>query len=388
MKRILFVAMLFFISVSSIDAKTLSPQAKVYLMTVGPYYNDFASVWGHVALLIKDESNNIDIVYNYGGAAYGKAFMLKLISGQLRFYLDVGQTYDQELKTYERAERDVDLYELNLSYKEKNRLFNYLQTNAKEENKYYRYEFYLKNCATFTYDAISKNIEGELVYAETTTDKTYRGIFDAKLDKFPWTNFFIRIVAGMKNDRVLNLTETFFVPKNMISNMKNGKIVNGTKEKPILLNSKVIFDFPDKKFYYDFYKTPLFPILILLFLEIILFSFSYVNRKIYLGFYDSIWFLIASLLSVFAILTMFFTHYVVTKWNFNVLWANPLFILTFLLKGERKILLFKVLSSFLVFTLIGSLILPQHFYPEILVLVVILLLKTLKYGFLNNKFNA
>jgi len=369
-------------------AKDLSPSAKVYLMTVGPYYSDFASMWGHVALLIQDDVNNVDVVYNYGGAAYGGNFMLKLISGNLKFYLDIGQTYKQDLKTYERAKRDVDLYEINLDYKEKNGLFNFLTDNSKEENKYYRYEFYKKNCATFTLGAIKQNVNGEIVYKDNSTKITYRDICDDKFKYFPWIDFFIKLVAGSNNDSKLNLEEIFFVPENMIANLKTATIKNDRGEKPFFKSHKVIFNFPDRDYVYSFKDTPLFPISLLFILELILFAFSYYKKRNYFKYYDYLWFILASLLSVFVLFTMLFTHYIVTKWNFNLLWLSPLLLFTLFIQGENKTKLFKIISSLIILVFVSFLILPQTFYFVNLLLAGILLLKTLKYGFLKNKFQV
>ncbi len=373
--------------VQGAEAKKLSREAKIYLMTVGPYYNDFASIWGHVALWVVDKPSGIDKIYNYGGAAYGGNFMLKLIAGKLRFYLDTHQTFEQELKTYKRAERDVDLYELNLSNHEKLKLYNYLENNAKPENKFYRYEFYLKNCATFTMDAIKKSIDGKLVYKDNSNDITYRDICDDKFKIFPWTDFLIKLIAGTNNDKKLDLEEIFFVPVNMVQHLGNAKIKNRGGEKPVFLNHKTIYDFPDKTIANSFIEKPIFPISILFVIELLLFGFSYLKSRNYFKIYDQIWFVVASLFSLFLLFTMLFTHYVVTKWNMNLFWLNPLFIVTFFVKGEKKKKVFKIISVFILIIILGFAILPQTFYLVTLLLAGILFLKSLKYGFLYDRFN-
>jgi len=370
-----------------VEAKKLSSEAKVYLMTVGPYYKDFASIWGHVAIWVEDKPNGVDKVYNYGGAAYGGNFMLKLITGNLTFYLDTHQTLQQELKTYKRAERDVDLYELNLSRIEKVRLYNFLEQNAKEENKYYNYEFYLKNCATFTMDAIKKSIIGEIVYDVNTNDITYRDICDDKFKLFPWTDFLIKLIAGTNNDKKLELEGIFFVPAYMVKHLEKAQIQNRGGVKPFFKNHKNIYDFPDVKLKSSFMDKPIFPISILFVLELLLFGFSYVKSKNYFKVYDIIWFAIASMFSLFLLFTMLFTHYVVTKWNLNLFWLNPLFIITFFLKGEKKKTIFKIITVSILIVLLGFAILPQTFYLVNLLLAGMLLLKTLKYGFLYDRFN-
>jgi hypothetical protein len=355
-------------------------------MVVGPYYKDFASIWGHVALWVKDEPNNIDVVYNYGGAAYGGNFMLRLVTGKLKFYLDTRQTLEQDLKTYYRAKRDVYLYEINLDLNERNKLYHYLEDNAKEENKYYKYEFYIANCTTQSLEAIKKSINGQLVYDTNDTDITYRKICDNKFPVFPEVDFLIKLIAGSKNDRKLKLEDIFFVPEYMTENLSKAKIKSISREKPFFNGVKQVYDFPDPELKYSFYNSALFYILILFFIELIIFVYSYINKTNYFKWYDYFWFAVTSVVSLFLFYVMVFTDYIVTKWNFNLLWANPLFLLIFFFKGKNKDLIFKIIAFSILFVFLGTLFLPQKFYIQNLLLAAILLMKSLKYGFLKNRF--
>jgi len=371
----------------NIEAKQLSENSKVFLMIVGPYQNDFASVWGHIAIWIKDDQMGIDKVYNYGGVAYEGNFIYKMLTGRLRFYLDTHQSYSQELKTYKRAKRDVDLYEMNFNLMEKRKLYSMIEDNALEENMYYRYEFYLKNCATFTFDIIKQSLDGDLKYEGNSEELTYRDVFDDRLNPFPWSLFLIRVISGSKNDIPLKREETFFIPEYMASSFSNAKIIKDGNSKPFFKNHKVVYTFNNKRVNPKIISRPIFPISVLLLLEIVLFSFSYYKKYNYFNLYDKIWFFIMSLLSIFTFLTMVFTHYLITKVNFNILWSNPMIIFVFLLKGKKKELLFKILSiSFLVFIL-GSYFLPQEFYLTSIFVACILFLKTIKYGFLKQYFS-
>ncbi len=386
MKRFFIIALFLLLYINQSNAIDLSPKSKVSLMVVGPYYKDFASIWGHVALWIKDDQNNIDIIYNYGGAAYGGNFMLRLVTGKLRFYLDTRQTLAQDLKTYYRAKRDVSLYELNLDLNERNKLFHYLQNNAKESNKYYKYEFYVANCTTQSLDAIKNSINGELVYQDKYTDITYRMICDDKFPVFPEVDFLIKLISGSKNDKKLKLEDIFFVPAYMVENLAKAKIKNGNMEKPFFKGSKQVYDFPDIELKTSFYRSALFYILILFFIELGLFAYSYISKTNYFKWYDYLWFLITAIVSLFLFYVMVFTHYIVTKWNFNLLWANPLFWLVLFLKGEKKVLMFKIISVSILFLFAGILFLPQKFYLQNLLLAAVLFMKTLKYGFMKNRF--
>ena len=386
MKRLLLIFLFFALYFNKTFAVNLSPQSKVSIMVVGPYYKDFASIWGHVAIWVEDEPNKIDKIYNYGGAAYGGNFMFRLITGKLRFFLDTRQTLKQDLKTYYRAKRDVYLYEINLDLSEKNKLYHYLENNAKEENKYYDYEFYKANCTTFSLEAIKKSLNGKLVYAGEDTGITYRQICDDKFPAFPAVDFLIKLISGSKNDENLKLEDIFFVPEYMISNLDKAKIVNGNRTKPFFKGKKQVYDFPDIKLHHSFYNSALFYILILFVIELIIFGYSFFSKTNYFKWYDYSWFVLTSIVSLFLLFVMLFTHYIVTKWNFNLLWASPLFLFTFFIKGKKKELLFKIISASILLAFIGTLFLPQNFYIQNLLLAAILLMKTLKYGFLKKRF--
>jgi len=386
MKRFIFISLFVLLYINQSIAENLSPQSKVSIMVVGPYYKDFASIWGHVAIWVKDDQNNIDKIYNYGGAAYRGNFMLRLLTGKLKFFLDTRLTLAQDLKTYYRVKRDVYLYEINLDLNEKNKLYHYLENNAKEENKFYKYEFYDANCTTQSLDAIKNSINGKLVYPTNETDITYRKICDDKFQVFPGVDFFIKLIAGAKNDQKLKLEDIFFVPEYMTKNLAKAKIKNGNIEKSFFKGFKQVYDFPEVEFKYSFYSSALFYILILFFIELMLFAYSYISKTNYFKWYDYFWFAITSLISLFLFYVMVFTHYVVTKWNFNLLWANPLFVLVFFLKGKNKEFIFKIITVLILFLSVGIFLLPQKFYLQNLLLAAILLLKSLKYGFLKNRF--
>jgi len=385
MKRLFLFFILFFL-IYSVNAKELSSDAKVKLMIVGPYQGDFASVWGHIAIWIKDDKVGVDRVYNYGGVAYEGNFIYRMLTGNLRFYLDTHQTYEQELKTYKRAKRDVALYELNLKPKEKQKIYDLLEENSKEENKFYRYEFYLKNCATFTYDIIVKSIDGNIDYKDNGFDITYRDVFDDRLSPFPFPLFLIQVISGSKNDQKLELEETFFIPKYMANSFKTASIKDENGSRPVFKNSKVVFDFPETDIEPSFFKKPIFLFLLLFLVEIVLFGFSYFRQVNYFKLYDNIWFGFMSILSLFTLLTMILTHYLITKVNFNLLWSNPLVVFVFILKGVKKEIIFKILSVLNIVFIIGYFFIPQHIYIVSLLISGILLMKTLKYGFLKNHF--
>ena len=63
----LLFSIILFLSVPSFSqGVTLSEEAEIYIMTLGPYQGELYSAFGHSAIHLKDPIKGVDWVYNYG----------------------------------------------------------------------------------------------------------------------------------------------------------------------------------------------------------------------------------------------------------------------------------------------------------------------------------
>ena len=122
--------------------RSLTTNAEVSVITFGPgaSLND---AFGHNAFRIKDNSQRIDLVYGYGEYDFDAPnFYLKFARGKLN-YLISRHRFTDVFYHYKKYNRQIDEQVLNLSFEEKQRLFDFLENNYKPENRRYLYDFFL-----------------------------------------------------------------------------------------------------------------------------------------------------------------------------------------------------------------------------------------------------
>ena len=165
----------------------LTENAEVSILTIGPgtQLNDS---FGHSAYRIKDESLGIDIVYNYGVFDFNtQNFYIKFARGKL-LYKIVANHYETFYNSYVHQNRWVKEQILSLSYSEKQAMFDFLQNNAKPENRDYKYDFFYDNCATKIRDVLIKVLGNKLEYNDDyiTESYSFRELIQQNLNSNTW----------------------------------------------------------------------------------------------------------------------------------------------------------------------------------------------------------
>ena len=196
----------------------------VSLLTCSPG-NDPASAFGHSAIRIKDHSSGRDLVFNYGTYSFEEPhFLLKFLRGDLDYCLSIN--YFQNFKqSYERAGRGIIEQPMNLTPEQKTRLRLFLMDNAREENRYYRYDFLQDNCATRIRDIFDG---GEFSFRDTLTGETYRDELTRLVGDKRWMMFGIDLLLGARVDREITAREAMFLPDRLSENLAS--YTNGSLE--------------------------------------------------------------------------------------------------------------------------------------------------------------
>ncbi|MGB4844981.1 MAG: DUF4105 domain-containing protein, partial [Ferruginibacter sp.] len=124
-----------------------SSRLRISLLTCTPG-EELYSTFGHSAYRVIDSTSLTDIVYNYGTFNFDDdGFYLKFVQGKLLYY--VSAEYFTDFKyLYQSTNRGITEQVLNLSAAEKISMQRFLNNNLKEENKYYKYDFFFDNCTT------------------------------------------------------------------------------------------------------------------------------------------------------------------------------------------------------------------------------------------------
>lgn len=133
----------------------------VYVMTMGPG----SMVWerfGHNAIWVHDPLNGTDKAYNYGLFDFEQDnFILRFAQGRMLYWMEGFDAY-LTADMYRRDDRAVWVQELNLTPEQRLRLRDFLEWNEREENRYYRYDYYRDNCSTRVRDAVDRVLDGRL----------------------------------------------------------------------------------------------------------------------------------------------------------------------------------------------------------------------------------
>jgi hypothetical protein len=147
-------------------------ELEIYVMTMG-VGDEIWERFGHNAIGIRDRSQGTDVVYNYGTFDFAApGFVSNFLRGRMTYWLDVADA-DATIRFYrERRHRSVYLQELDLPPSKRQELKLFLEWNAREENKFYRYDYYLDNCSTRVRDAVNRLLGGAF---KSLTDTVYSG---------------------------------------------------------------------------------------------------------------------------------------------------------------------------------------------------------------------
>ena len=339
------------LSTNSSFAFTPTDSTEITLITCTPG-NELYSVFGHSGIRVHDEAEGIDVVFNYGTFDFTKPnFYTNFLRGILIYSL--GLDHFQNFRSaYIYENRCVSEQVLNLTQSEKQKIADFLMQNAQPENRDYRYDFLLDNCATRIRDVFEKNVEGSLHYSTQNYDslRSFRKMIDEYSWHKRWENFGMNLLIGLPVDRPTTYREQMFLPDYLRDAFQTATVHNG---EPFVLETREIVPAPnvDKSGHFSDPEYILATILIVLFLLTLMEIFFGFHLK----FIDYSLLTISGLLGCLYLTLWFCTQHWTTAWNLNLLWALP----TNLLLAQA--LFFKRFSPTLKKVILGSFVMELFF---------------------------
>jgi hypothetical protein len=306
--RIILTIFVFYFSIAAMAKQTYS----VSLLTCGAGTEPY-QLFGHTAIKVVYHGNVSDtIIYNYGTFLFDETFMKKFIRGRLYYYLATENT-DQFLSTYQDENRWVTERPLLLDSAQSASLVKALEWNAKEENKYYLYDFMSNNCCTKPRDLLEKL--GVTWNRKTMSDYTYRKAVDQYVPN-EWMDLGIDLLLGSKVDKAIGNRELMFLPDYLDENLRLARI-NGEP-----LNTEVFTLYQNTPVKSKWMPSPTaflwFGLLVLLAIQI-----SGKHKKL-LSIKANSLLLFSGILGWLLVFMWLFTDHPYVKSNFNLLWAFPL----------------------------------------------------------------
>ncbi len=211
---LLLICHLSFIVHHSSFSQTLSPSARISLITYGPGDDDISSVFGHTEIRIIDPALGIDRDYSYGGFDYSADyFIIKFLRGTLPYFLTAHNLY-QVIYYYQQNNRSIREQRLELSPTQRQKLFAALEKNYLPENRLYRYEFYYDNCSTRPRDMIVDVCGDSLTIPSRSrmTGKSYRDLMNDYLNERPWYQLGMNLAIGWPADEQTDGWRAMYLP--------------------------------------------------------------------------------------------------------------------------------------------------------------------------------
>ncbi len=213
--------------VLSAGAQELSSNARIALLTCAPGEELYAR-YGHTAVRVLDEENDIDIVFNYGIFDFEtEHFYWKFMRGETWYELGAAP-YRWFMHEYGLTQRPVYEQWLNFTPEQCQALWEALLENYRPENRKYLYNFVFDNCATRPYYMITRifcgnNAEGEWSEYKGAEGKTYRTFIQHYTPKGSWADFGINLLFGPKADQTMHGEERLFLPEELMFYMSQAR---------------------------------------------------------------------------------------------------------------------------------------------------------------------
>jgi hypothetical protein len=294
--------------------------------------------------------------------------------GKLLYCLSL-ERFDDFKFFYQSTNRGITEQVLNLSAAEKISVQNFLHENARDENKYYKYDFFFDNCTSRLRDILKK-------YHDSSFSKKYvmpigtrfRQAIHFYLDKNnqDWSKLGIDVLLGAKCDAVMTAEQMQFLPDNLMKSLdSSAATMLQSKSELYHINAGTA-------------KTLITPPLFFWALCIFIFILSLVKSKNVVAIVNGIdWFLffITGAIGILLIFMWTATDHSMCKNNYNLLWALPThFIVAFFINSKKNWVkkYYGFTAILMLALLLAWFFLPQQMNNSLIPIVLLLLYRSFK----------
>jgi hypothetical protein len=303
---------------------------QVYLVTFGEgelYFEKF----GHNALWFRHGGRGIDEAYNWGEFDFAApGFLRRLLIGDSRYWVSAYRGGDL-IEAFRRLDRTVILQRLNLTAEQADSALAYARWNARNENKFYRYDYFRDNCSTRVRDLIDRATGGALKRGMTeTVDRTYRSETLRLVDDLKFTQLGIDVALGRPTDRKLSVWESAFVPMRLREAIRDIQVTDSTGlSRPLVAEERTVYSSQSHAERPDAPRLWVGYLVLGLFLGAELFGVAWASRrsptieKVF-RLEVALWAFATGLLGLVVLLAWLITEHIFWFRNENLLLFNPL----------------------------------------------------------------
>ena len=229
-----------------IQASTVAPTTgspiTVTLVTFGLGQEVFER-FGHNALWFHDATTLQDSAYHWGLFSFDEpGFLLRFLTGDTNYWM--GAVDARLLVESERSRgRPVTLQRLNLTPAQALQLRDVVRWNARDEHKFYRYDYFGDNCSTRLRDALDGVLQGAIRRATDTvlTSTSYRRESLRLTDGVAPVQAGIDVALGRPADVPLTQWQSFFIPMRLRDAVRNIRVLDSAgKSVPLVAQEQVV----------------------------------------------------------------------------------------------------------------------------------------------------
>lgn len=377
MRKIVILTLLLASLCSYSQNLTLTDSARVSIITCGPYKNELYAAFGHSAIRVYDPVLKIDLAYNYGVFDFDQPnFYLNFARGYLYYKLGV-YPYPLFRDYYISYNRFVHEQILDLPAEQKQKVFDYLQWNARPENQTYRYDYFYNNCATKIRDVLAEVLQGQIKFDGSfiKTDYTIRELTDLYLSPQPWGDLGIDICLGLPMDKTAIPYEYMFLPDYIESSFDHATL----SSHPVVKQKISVYEeIPEEIPFSFFHPWIVFGVFLLFTTGLTYYDWK---RKTLSTWFDVTVFSVVGWIGVLLLLLWTATDHQAAAKNFNLLWAFPLHAIAgiLLLKKSPQRWLVKYFSGvaiLLVVTLAFWFFLPQQLNVFLIPIIIAIIIRS------------
>lgn len=327
--QIFLFILISFLSIHFAEAKILSNNARVSVLTcdVG---NEVYALFGHTAIRITDEANNLDVVYNYGAFDFSTPnFVGKFAKGDLQYFA-TSETYNEFILQYRYEQRGVVEQQLNMNRAQIQFLLDQLNTVLTSSDGTYTYKFIDKNCTNMAVDILNKTLGNKIIVKRDNLNFTYRETLFPFFDNHFFEKLGTSLIFGTKVDEQATL---LFLPIELLQSLATTQI-NG---KPLAQKAITILPQPQHKAPMSWWNNWMFYSTILVLLIIINNKIATLSFLAMMGF-----------IGLFFVIAGFWSLHGELAYNYNTLLLNPLLLIFVILKLLGKNSALKIVTYIMV----------------------------------------
>lgn len=326
------------------NSSFLSENSSVSILTCGKTSKFLYSLFGHSAIRIKDAKKQIDLVCNYGTFDNDDPeFYINFINGRMKYSLSVSD-YSAFLQEYIINGQPVSSQKLNLTLKERNKLFLLISEEVKPANRFYDYDFVQHNCATKIRDLLAKTIGSDFEHSLSALHKgkgnTVREMVSDYLTEDEFYLFGMNVLLGKKADVISSKAISLFLPDTLAKRLDQIQLRNVKLSEPavFLFNPADQMAPSDPKIAHlnpDFFKITLYGLSFILLTAALLIKKKPAFSTKLITFITIAVFAVISLAGCLLIYLSLFSSLELVKYNLNILWCHPLYLLLFFKKLHK-----------------------------------------------------